>query len=64
MRLDLSADAVEAVQDALAALHGLYATQVNFGRRDQDDHWTKKLLAVEEAATSIERQTGVALPSL
>lgn len=62
-QLTLTDDALNTIQDALAALRGLYEVQINFARRDTGDkYWENKLFAVEEAAQSIENQTGIVLP--
>ena len=63
MRLDLAEDQIEAVQDGLAALRGLYDLEANYGRADLRPEMMQKLLAVEEIARRIHRQTGIGLPA-
>ena len=61
-RLELTTTALETIQDGLAALRGLYATQAEYGRRDDHEYWLALLRKVDEAANTIKSQTGVGLP--
>ena len=59
-KVELAERELVVVQEALAALHGMYGVQVSYSREEK--YWRDKLCALEEVAQSIENQTGVVLP--